>query len=136
MNHHASCVAFGGAGLLLRGPSGSGKSDLALRLIEAGAMLIADDQVILRKDCEILLATCPPGIAGRIEVRGLGVLTLPYLTAAPLALICDLVAREDVPRMPEFSHAEIEGIALPQVSLHAFDVSTVAKLRLKISACR
>ena len=136
MNEHASCVAFGGRGLLLRGPSGSGKSDLALRLIEAGAMLVADDQVILKRDGEILLASCPPSIAGRIEVRGVGILMLPHASAAPLALVCDLVPREAVPRLPDAAQVEIAGISLPRLALHAFDASAVAKLRLSLSACR
>lgn len=136
MNEHASCVALSGEGLLLRGPSGSGKSDLALRLIEAGAMLVADDQVILRKQGEILLASASPRIAGLLEIRGLGILTLPYLTVAPIVLVCDLVAREDVPRLPEPAHAEIAGVKLPRLALHAFDASAVAKLRLGLSAFR
>ncbi|WP_040850329.1 HPr kinase/phosphorylase, partial [Nitrospirillum viridazoti] len=73
---HATCVSVGGAGVLLRGASGSGKSDLALRLVDAGALLVADDQVALAADptATLLTATAPERLAGLIEVRGLGIL--------------------------------------------------------------
>lgn len=104
---HGTCVAFGRRAALLRGGSGSGKSDLALRFLalpaegELEPKLVADDQVFVeaRGDGE-LVASAPPSLAGKIEVRGLGILTVPYLTEAPLVLVVDLVAPEEMPRMP------------------------------------
>src|SRR5262249_56480335 len=91
----ATCVAVDGHGLLLRGPPGSGKSDLALRLIDSGARLVADDGVELRREGLCLLArlpsTAPDSVRGRIELRGLGILPAPSVTEAPLVLVIDLV---------------------------------------------
>src|SRR5437588_5560986 len=88
---HGTAVAIDGRGVLLRGPSGSGKSDLALRLIDAGARLVADDQTELRRDGDAIIARAPPTIAGMIEVRGLGIVRIEALPAAPVALLVDLV---------------------------------------------
>lgn len=131
---HGTAVRLGQAGLLLRGPSGSGKSDLALRLIEAGGRLIADDQVAL--DCEHgeIRLQAPPAIAGMIEVRGLGILRLPRAPRTVLHLVCDLVPREQVERLPERGRCEFLGVTVPQVALCAFDASTPAKLRFALRA--
>src|SRR5258706_794686 len=97
---HATCVAIGGAAVLLRGPSGAGKSDLALRLIEAGARLVSDDQVLLTAESGRLVARAPAPIAGQIEARGIGIVPVPTATSAPVALVADLVAPEDIERLP------------------------------------
>jgi len=121
------------AGVLLRGPSGAGKSDLAFRMIEAGAArLIADDRtaVVAGPDGPVLIA--PPRLAGRIEVRGLGIVTLPAgrrAASARLRLIVDLVPRAAVPRLPEPLRETALGVPIPLVRLHAFDASTPAKIR-------
>ncbi len=81
---HGTSVALGGDGILLRGPSGSGKSDLALRLIADGARLVADDQTELRGVGETLEMAAPAAIAGRLEVRGVGILRVPAVPSAPL----------------------------------------------------
>ncbi|MDE2165022.1 MAG: HPr kinase/phosphatase C-terminal domain-containing protein [Alphaproteobacteria bacterium] len=131
---HGTAVRWGQAGLLLRGPSGSGKSDLALRLIESGARLIADDQVALACEHGEIWLQAPPAIAGMIEVRGLGILRLPRAPRTPLHLVCDLVRREQVERLPERGRCEYFGIAVPQVAFCAFDASTPAKLRFALRA--
>ena len=84
---HGTTVALQGEGVLLRGPSGSGKSDLALRLIDAGARLVADDQTELKRAADGLVARSPAAIAGRIEVRGVGILDVPTVASAPLRLV-------------------------------------------------
>jgi serine kinase of HPr protein (carbohydrate metabolism regulator) len=127
---HATCVEIGGHAVLLRGPSGGGKSDLALRLIDGGAMLVADDQTAISVEGGRLFASVPDTIAGLIEVRGLGIVRLPYRSRAPLALVVDLVAAKDVDRLPEPSSAVLLGIMLPRLALSAFEASAAAKVRL------
>src|SRR6185503_6471150 len=98
---HATCVALDGKAVLLRGPSGSGKSDLALRLIDGGARLVADDRVDLEREGSRILASAPPAIAGVIEARGLGLLRVGCVGRTPLSLVVDLVPAESVERLPE-----------------------------------
>jgi HPr kinase/phosphorylase len=127
---HATAVAIDGEAVLLRGPPGSGKSDLALRLIDDGAQLIADDQTLLRRDGDRILASAPPAIAGLIEVRGVGLVRVPAAVAAPLILIAELVVAGDIERMPEPQFEMILGLTLPLVTLAPFEASAPAKLRL------
>src|SRR5580765_1080507 len=98
---HATAVAIDGRAALLRGRSGSGKSDLALRLIDAGARLVTDDQSVLsRRDDAIIV--CPPArISGLMEVRGIGIVRVEALAEAVVALIADLVPPEQIDRLPE-----------------------------------
>jgi serine kinase of HPr protein (carbohydrate metabolism regulator) len=131
---HGTCIELFGLGVLLRGPSGSGKSDLALRLIDSGARLVADDQVALTVEAGQVRATGPSRIAGRMEVRGLGIVEVATIEAAPVALVVDLVAPEDVPRLPEPSACELAGIAVRSIALAPFEASTVAKVRLAVLA--
>lgn len=124
---HATAVAIGGRGVLLRGASGAGKSDLALRLIDRGAVLIADDQVICSlKDAAVILAA-PEKIAGLIEIRGLGLRRMPFLTAE-LALVIDLVPPDQVPRLPEEVKTRVCGLSFACFSLAAFDHSAPIKV--------
>jgi serine kinase of HPr protein (carbohydrate metabolism regulator) len=130
---HATCIAFGGRGVLLRGPSGSGKSDLAARAIDAGARLVADDRVTLTRRGDTIAASAPPSIRGMIEIRGLGILRVDAEEESPLALVADLVEPRDVERLPEPRRCEILGLKLPWVSLAPFEASAVAKLRLALA---
>lgn len=133
---HGTCVACGARAVLLRGPSGAGKSDLAFRLIredESGeTRLVADDQVVLHIEEAGLLARAPAPLAGTLELRGLGLVSMPSLAEAPLALIVDLVPRDAVPRLPDARYEEILGRPLPVLALHAFDGTAPAKLRLAL----
>ena len=131
---HATAVAIGGRAVLLRGTSGSGKSDLALRLIDAGARLVADDQSELWRDGDAVLVRAPEPIAGMIEVRGVGIIRVEPLSVAPLALIVDLVALQHVERLPEPSSETIFGLAIPLVALAPFEASAPIKLRLALAA--
>ncbi|MDP2123564.1 MAG: HPr kinase/phosphatase C-terminal domain-containing protein [Parvibaculum sp.] len=135
---HATCVLCGARALLLRGPSGAGKSDLAFRLIRADAAgetrLVADDQVRLVRDGDRLVASAPVALAGLIELRGLGLVTVPGAARGAVALIVDLVPREAVPRLAEPRHEKIAGLSLPVLSIHAFDATTPEKLRLALAA--
>ncbi|WP_206932739.1 HPr kinase/phosphorylase [Roseococcus thiosulfatophilus] len=114
---HGSCVALDGAGILLLAPPGGGKSDLALRLLGQGALLVADDQVEMSMHGAALMAAPPAPLAGRLEVRGLGLLEgLPWVRAR-LALAVELVAREAVPRLPEPANWTAMGQAIPLLRL-------------------
>ncbi|MEM7121030.1 MAG: HPr kinase/phosphatase C-terminal domain-containing protein [Pseudomonadota bacterium] len=126
---HGTSILVAGAGVLLRGPSGSGKSDLAFRLIEAGqAILVADDQTDLRPADGQLHATCPSKLAGLIEVRGVGILRRPHRTEVTIGLVIDLVSHDEVPRMPDALTTSLEGVKLPHLSLCAFEASATAKV--------
>lgn len=131
---HATAVALDGRAVLLRGPSGSGKSDLALRLIDAGARLVADDQSEVWREGDTVVVRAPAAIAGLIEVRGIGIVRLAALERAPVALVADLVPAERVERLPERQSATLFGIALPLVAIAPFEASAVAKLRLALDA--
>jgi len=97
MRIYGTCVALSGLGVLLRGPSGSGKSDLALRLIDGGACLVADDQVELALDAAgRVMAQAPRALAGLLEVRGIGILRMETARTAPVALVVDLEADDRV----------------------------------------
>ncbi|WP_397592634.1 HPr kinase/phosphorylase, partial [Sphingorhabdus sp.] len=99
---HGSAVAIHGNGVLLIGPSGSGKSDLSLRLIDRGAKLICDDVVHIESSDSLPQMTCAPNIAGKIEVRGIGICPIDFVHSAPLRLVVQLV--QDVDRMPPEHH--------------------------------
>jgi serine kinase of HPr protein (carbohydrate metabolism regulator) len=129
---HASSVAIDGRAVLLAGKSGVGKSDLALRLIDRGAVLIADDYTEVRRRDGRLHATAPMRLAGRIEVRGIGIVEMPHVAEAEVALIVDLDAV--VERMPERATRQLAGVAVPVVGLAAFETSAPLKVELALRA--
>ncbi len=131
---HATAVALDGHAVLLRGRPGAGKSDLALRLIDAGARLVADDQSQLCRRDNSLIVRSPPAISGMLEVRGIGILRVEPLAEAPVALMVDLVPTAQVERMPERRRETILGLSLPLLALSPFEASTPAKLRLVVRA--
>jgi HPr kinase/phosphorylase len=130
---HGTAVAIDGVAILLRGAPGAGKSDLALRLIDRGARLVTDDQAELRRAEDHILVRAPTEIAGLIEVRGLGILRVDAVVAAPLVLLVDLVPPAEVERLPEGRWEEVLGLNVPVIALAPFEASAPAKLRL---ACR
>lgn len=130
---HATTIALGGRAVLLCGPPGSGKSDLALRAIDAGAVLVADDQTALSADRGRLVARCPETIRGRLEVRGLGIVDLPWRDAVPVGLAVDLVPAAAVERLPAAAERVWLGISIPLLRLAAFEASSVVKLRLAVA---
>jgi serine kinase of HPr protein (carbohydrate metabolism regulator) len=127
---HASCVAIGGRAVLIAGDSGAGKSDLALRLIDRGAVLVSDDQVELSVDDERLVASAPATIAGQIEVRGLGIMAMPHRSPMPVSLLIDLAA--PVERMPEPRGRELCGVSVPVVAVDPFEASAPIKVELAL----
>lgn len=131
---HGTSVALDGDGVLFRGPAGSGKSDLALRLIDAGARLIADDQTELWREGHWVMARAPDTLAGQIEVCGLGILRVPSVERAPLRLVVDLAAPAAVERLPERRVCEFFECSVPLLALAPFEASTPAKVRLALRA--
>src|SRR6266699_5561307 len=131
---HATAIAIDGRAVLLWGASGSGKSDLALRLIDAGARLVADDQSELHRHGDAIIARAPATIAGLLEVRGIGIFRLDALAEAPVALIVDLVPSETLERLPARHMERILGLALPRIELAPLEASAAAKLRLALRA--
>lgn len=129
MTMHATAVAIAGAGLLIRGKSGSGKSDLALRLIDRGAMLISDDQVEISCENEKLWLSPPANLAGKLEVRSLGILERDHVSGIELKLIIDLKDQPD--RFPMDSQVMILlGIKFPACTLAAMETSAAIKAEL------
>ena len=145
MSHliHATAIAYDGRAALIRGPSGAGKSDLALRclalgpspLLAATAHLISDDQVVLEARNGQVWASAPGTIWGKLEVRGLGIITVTPALPAPVALVVDLAEKADIERLPEERlGTEILGLAIPRLKLSPFEASAPAKLLLALAA--
>ncbi len=123
---HATAVAISGAGLLIRGRSGSGKSDLALRLIDRGAILISDDQVNIRRKDQNLLLSPPINLAGKLELRSLGIWKRDHVSGIDLKLIIDLAEQPD--RFPMDNQVVILlGIKVPSCTLNAMETSAAIK---------
>jgi HPr kinase/phosphorylase len=113
---HGTAVLVGSDGVLIRGDSGSGKSSLALALIERGGKLIADDRLMLSAVNGRLIATPPATTAGQIELRGHGLISVPHERGCVIRLVADIVSDEGLERMPEPHQlsATLLGIALPR----------------------
>lgn len=139
---HATCLALGERGVLLLGPPGSGKSDLALRLIDQPgrgtdgtlmtAMLVADDQTRIERRGDALFASAPAAIAGRLEIRGLGVVALPYAREVQLALAAGHKAAAYIERLPGESRYAVAGLDLPLIALDFRAASAPARLRAAV----
>ena len=127
---HATTVAIDGLAVLIEGRSGSGKSDLALRLIDRGAVLISDDQTLLIRAGSRLLARPPQTIAGKLEIRGVGILSMPYLADIPVAMLVRL--QDQVQRMPDRRIRRIAGIDVPEVAIEPFHSSAPIKIELAL----
>ena len=140
---HGTCIAIGIGNnigpwaVLLRGPSGSGKSDLALRLLgrdDLGARLVADDQVEVTRRGDEVWAAAPAQIAGLMEVRGVGLVMVESVSEARLGLVLDLVSDTGsaVPRMPEKAFENIAGVDLPLHPCAPFEASAPDKIALLV----
>jgi len=141
---HGTCLVIGGCGVLILGPSGSGKSDLALRLIDQPgrgtgpetmtARLVADDQVVITRRGERLFAAAPARLAGLIEVRGIGIVAADHAPEAELGLAVRLADASGIERLPADggSQAVLLGIAVPEIAVDAATASAPARIRAGI----
>lgn len=131
MTVHATTVAIAGRAVLIEGGSGAGKSDLALRLIDRGALLVADDRTRVRVAGGLAIAECPATIAGLLEVRGIGLLRVPHLAAAPIALA--ILCADTPERMPDPAHRLFDGIPVPQVAVNPCAPSAAIVVELALA---
>ena len=128
---HASTVATDGRAVLISGPSGSGKSDLALRLLDRGFTLVSDDQTIVRREGDRLIASAPSNIAGKLEIRGIGIVEMDHGGDMPVALLVELTS--DIQRLPDDDRERpILGISLPLISIDAMQASAPSKVALAL----
>ena len=128
---HASTVATEGRAVVILGPSGSGKSDLALRLLDRGFTLVSDDQTVVKKDGERLLASPPPNIAGKLEIRGIGIVDMETVTDIPVALLVELTS--EIQRLPDENRERpLLGVKLPLISIDAMTASAPSKVALAL----
>ena len=128
---HASTVASNGRAVLITGPSGSGKSDLTLRLLDHGFTLVSDDQTIVKREGDRLIALPPPQLAGKLEIRGIGIVDMPYESGVPVALLIELTS--EIQRLPDDSRERpILGLGIPLVSVDAMTASAASKVALAL----
>jgi len=111
---HATCIVHHGRAALIVGASGSGKSGLALQLMAHGALLVADDRVVVTRDGDAVIASCPPSLSGMVEARGVGLLHARAAGPARLSLIVDLDGQE-TERLPPKRKRDLLGMALDLV---------------------
>ena len=133
---HATCIELSGKGVVLLGASGSGKSDLALRLIDLGARLVADDQLAVERRGDRLFGRPAETLAGLLEVRGFGIVKLPWCAVCSLGLAVELDPDGSLPRLPEPGGYDLLGVRLPHLRLDPRAPSACAKVRLALAAER
>ena len=140
---HGTCVSVGGHGVLILGVPGAGKCDLALRLIDQPGLgllarpmrsaLVADDQVVITRQKDRLVASAPQLLKGKLEIRGLGIVGVKPIARVDLALVARLGPRTSIARMPDTAAFEILGISLPVVDIDATADSAAARLRSAVN---
>jgi serine kinase of HPr protein (carbohydrate metabolism regulator) len=128
---HASSVALDARAVLIAGPSGAGKSDLALRLVDRGFTLVSDDQTVVQKRGERLHASAPATIRGKLEIRGLGIVDMPFVGDVAVALVVELTS--EIQRLPDDARQRmICGLPVPLISIDALTASAPAKVALAL----
>ena len=132
---HSTSVVIDDNGVLILGDSGSGNSDLALRLIDNGATLISDDISICKKNSNDIYLYCPPEIKGLLEVREVGIITVPFVERIKLRLVVNLKSNNNE-RFPKDSSFRILGIKIPIINIEGKNSSAVAKIKVKLNEIR
>ena len=128
---HASTVSLDGRAVMITGPSGSGKSDLALRMLDRGFILVSDDQTIVRRTGSRLIAAAPPTIRGKLEIRGVGIVDMAHVEDVPVALVVELTS--DIRRLPDDSRERpILGVGVPLISVDAMTASAPSKVAVAL----
>lgn len=131
---HATCVSLKGKGILISGKPGTGKSSLALHLIDRGARLVSDDQTCLISEGKSLIALAPAMHKGKIEVRNVGICVFPYENKVPLSLWVELCEKKDVERLPGPSFIEYNTIKVLLLKLNENDPLGAMKVELKVES--
>ena len=129
---HSTSLVVEDSGLLIIGESGIGKSDLALRMIDSGAMLIADDITICKKINNFIYLFSPEETKGLLEVREIGIITVPFIENIKLSLVVQLINEENI-RYPENENYLILGIKVPKIKIYGKNSSAVAKIKVKLN---
>ena len=130
-NLHASTVAVDGRAVLISGPSGSGKSDLALRLLDRGFTLVSDDRTIVRKEGNRLIASAPATIKGKLEIRGVGIVEMETVSDIPVAMVVELTS--DIQRLPDDDRERlILGTSIPLINVDAMTASAPSKVAIAL----
>ena len=129
---HATCVSVSGIGILIRGAPGSGKSDLALRLIDEGADLVSDDYCEITVESGHLMAGAPGTIAGKLEIRGFGIVQLPHIDKMAVGLIVDLSKPHEIERLPSTTTVIIESVVLPWLRIDPFTAFATHKVHIVV----
>ncbi len=132
---HSTAVVIEDFGILIKGKPGSGKSDLALRLIDSGATLISDDLTICKKIGDYLYLYPHSKTKGLLEVREIGIMTVPYVDSIKLTLVVELVEKE-FERMPRTMNCTLLGIKFPKIKIFGKSSSAVAKIKIKLNQIR
>jgi serine kinase of HPr protein (carbohydrate metabolism regulator) len=128
---HATAVAKNGRAVLISGPSGSGKSDLALRLLDRGFALVSDDRTLVRRDGDKLIASAPPNIAGKLEIRGIGIVEMDAVADVPVTLFVELTS--EIQRLPDENRERpVLGVRVPLISIDAMSASAPSKVALAL----
>ena len=129
---HASCVAIAGRGVLIEGPSGAGKSDLALRLIDRGATLVSDDYTAVDRRAGALFASPPPTIAGKLEICGVGIVSIDHASGVPVALLVTVGAIPERLPMPAAAR-NLLGVDLPVLMMDGREASAPIKVEFALA---
>jgi serine kinase of HPr protein (carbohydrate metabolism regulator) len=128
---HASTVAIDGRAVVIAGPSASGKSDLALRLLDRGFTLVSDDQTLIKREGERLMASAPPNIAGKLEIRGIGIVDMETIGNVPVGLFVDLTS--EIQRLPDDNRERpLLGVRIPLITIDAMTASAPSKVALAL----
>jgi serine kinase of HPr protein (carbohydrate metabolism regulator) len=128
---HASTVASDGRAVLIGGPSGAGKSDLALRLLDRGFTLVSDDRTLVRREGDRLVASAPPNMAGKLEIRGIGIVDMETVDNMPVALFVELTS--EIQRLPDENRERpVLGVRIPLISIDAMSASAPSKVALAL----